>query len=698
MNWVAYHDRTSGDHQAQFDRLYPLGWRMISLSVYGSRGSERYAAVWVERPGPNWSAVHGVNAAGYQAAFNAAVAAGFRPVLLAATGPANDPVFAGTFEQSPLPVPLTRFGLARGAVTDPSTIDHWTDQARQNGWYPTALAIYGSSSDRRYAGIWEGNPEGVCWTIDGVEDSAASYQARFDALVAVGGRPAYVSVSPDGKYASVFRDDHIGAWIARHNMDSAGYQREFDTIVPQGFLPVSVQAGGIDGGARFAAVFARSDARQLLTWRAPTGPIAVPAIDDVIRQAMQRHRIRGAALALVRDSRLIYARGYALAEPGYPAVEPTTFFRQASVSKTILALAVHRLIQDGRLTLGTTVQSILALQRPDGTRVPLSFDQVTVQHLLEHRSGLACTLRSNGVELDVVDPYGVEPAVVNAFNSALPTPGFALPVNGVMTDRYMATLPAIAPPAPAKYNNWGYFLLGHVVMAVSGASTLIEALNSLLFRPLGITRIRSARTRAEDQPADEARYHPTLFATGPSVVEPDRRLRASGFGGFWNLERDDAAGGLSGAVVDVARLLAMLNVRTGNPILQPAAIANLFTLASAGGGHGFDKARVDNAASGNFYGMKGGSLPESSQNCVRYQTDDISMVVCWNRHDIGEGVAGDNWWYPEFPAVLGAARAYSWGSSDLFPGFGMATFGSGSPGCLLSLFGIGRARSRSSWH
>ena len=114
MDFVAYHDRTSADHQAHFDDLFPKGWRITSLSVYGARGDERYAAVWVNRTGPDWSAVHGVNSAGYVSAFDNAVAAGFRPVLLAATGPATDPVFAGTFEQQPGPVPLTRIGLLRG--------------------------------------------------------------------------------------------------------------------------------------------------------------------------------------------------------------------------------------------------------------------------------------------------------------------------------------------------------------------------------------------------------------------------------------------------------------------------------------------------------------------------------------------------------------------------------------------------------
>jgi hypothetical protein len=99
-------------------------------------------------------------------------------------------------------------------------------------------------------------------------------------------------------------------------------------------------------------------------------------------------------------------------------------------------------------------------------------------------------------------------------------------------------------------------------------------------------------------------------------------------------------------------------------------IKNLFTLA-AGGGHGFDYAQVVDAAKGHYYGMKGGSLPESSQNCARYRTDDYSMVVCWNRSDIGEGPGGDAWWYPDFPAVLGIARSSRWSAGDLFPKFGM---------------------------
>jgi CubicO group peptidase (beta-lactamase class C family) len=658
VEFVAYHDRTGAYHQAQFDALYPQGWRITSISVYGARGDERYAVVWVKRTGPDWSALHGLNAAGYQAAFDSAVAAGLKPVLLAATGPAGDPVFAGTFERREGPVPLTRFGLVRGDPNDPATIDHWIVAARANGWVPSSIAIYGGAADRRYAGIWLENPEGICWTMDGLDESGAAHQARFDAVVPTWSRPLEVAVSPDDRYASIFRDDLLGDWFARHELTSAGYQQVFDQFVPLGYWPVSVQAGGAGAGARFAVVFARDNQSLPLQWHPPTGPVANGAIDEVMREAMARHRIRGAALALVRAGRLVYARGYTFAEANYPTVQPTTRFRQASVSKTIVALAIHRLIQDGQLTLGKRVQDVLALTQPNGAPVPPTFGAVTIQQLLEHTSGLPTS------------PYGVEPQVAAAFTAAgQPT---TLPVDGRMTDRYMVTLPASPPPQPWMYSNWGYFLLGHVLMACTGQSTLPGALKGVLLQPLAISGIRSAHTRIENQPGDEARYHPTRFETGESVVDADRRLRTTGYGGFWNLERDDGGGGLSGSVVDVARLLAMLDIRDRNPVLRPETIANLFTLAAAAPrGHGFDSAQV--VSSGEYYGQKGGDIPESNQNCVRYRTNDLSMVVCWNRHDIGEGSGGDNWWYPDFPAVLDVARSTDWGSSDLFPTFGMPT-------------------------
>src|SRR4051794_14956642 len=99
MSFEAYHGVTGADHQTRFNRLSQGGFRMISLSVSGEAGSPRYAAVWVQRGGPAWAAVHGVDAAGYQGFFDTWKAKGYAPVLVSATCTAQKAVFAAVMEQ-----------------------------------------------------------------------------------------------------------------------------------------------------------------------------------------------------------------------------------------------------------------------------------------------------------------------------------------------------------------------------------------------------------------------------------------------------------------------------------------------------------------------------------------------------------------------------------------------------------------------
>jgi hypothetical protein len=95
----AYHGVNSAQHQSNFNHLSAQGFRMISLSVCGDPADARYAAVWVQRQGPAWVAMHGIDAAGYQSFFNNWTAKGFAPVLVSATGQASNAIFAAVFEQ-----------------------------------------------------------------------------------------------------------------------------------------------------------------------------------------------------------------------------------------------------------------------------------------------------------------------------------------------------------------------------------------------------------------------------------------------------------------------------------------------------------------------------------------------------------------------------------------------------------------------
>ena len=55
--WVARHDLTSAQYQAEFDTRVAQGYRLLHVSGYTSGGAERYAAVWERSPGPGGAGV-----------------------------------------------------------------------------------------------------------------------------------------------------------------------------------------------------------------------------------------------------------------------------------------------------------------------------------------------------------------------------------------------------------------------------------------------------------------------------------------------------------------------------------------------------------------------------------------------------------------------------------------------------------------
>src|SRR5262249_31973631 len=148
---------TSAQHQTNFDNLTAQGYRMISLSVYGDPSDARYAAVWVQRGGPAWVAVHNVDPLGYQSFFNNWTAKGFVPVIVSATGTSNHAIFAAVFEQGISGPWFARHGMISGPVSNANTFQHFNKTAADSKMILRSVAIYGTASDRRYAAVWHSN-------------------------------------------------------------------------------------------------------------------------------------------------------------------------------------------------------------------------------------------------------------------------------------------------------------------------------------------------------------------------------------------------------------------------------------------------------------------------------------------------------------------------------------------------------------
>ncbi len=164
----------------------------------------------------------------------------------------------------------------------------------------------------------------------------------------------------------------------------------------------------------------------------------------------------GCALAVIRDGRIVYKRGYGMSnlEYGIP-IGPSTVFNIGSMSKPFTAAAVVLLAQQGKLSLDDPVRQYLP-ELPDFAA------PITIRHLLYHTSGLRC------------DVWGVA--------------GWR---NDVHTEDDMLELQSrqkelsFRPGENYAYCNTGYELLAVIVRRVSGQS-FREFTRANIFEPLGM--------------------------------------------------------------------------------------------------------------------------------------------------------------------------------------------------------------------
>lgn len=661
-NVVAWHDRTPAEHSAKVAEFAAKDFRTLSLTLYGTAADPLLAAVMVKRPVVIATKQFGpVSQARIQQHFNDMAKQGFGPFILTATGPPNAAIFSGVF--TPMKsIPLTRLILTAQQFVD------LNNQERLKGNILLWADAFGTPQDTRYTAIWGPNPGKPAWSCDAIDEGGVALQGRFEAGASTWFRPAHLAVTPARRLLELFVDSTMGSWTSKVGLTSDQYQDEFNKAARAGMQPIRVSASGAGANARFAAIFADRDDLDQRVFRAK-GPVTVATIDAAMEKYVKDRDLRGAALAITLGTRLVYARGYTFAEPApiYPDVLPTTLFRQASVSKTFTAVAIWRLMQQfSSFKLGTTLQSVLELRQPGGSAPADSrYNDITIQHLLESTSGL---------------PQGFLFGSVDAANAF----GADLPATPNQLARLGTTAMLTAAPGTATntvYGNYDYFMLSQVVAKLTNAGSFEQGLKSLVLDPLSMTRTRGSRSLIAAQTADEARHHMRVYdpdnswklfpmEIGLSVRSPSRPLVPTHYGAL-DYEMYDGSGGLSAAVIDVARLGAMFSDRKSNPVLLTASIDAMFDAAADAtathndhGYHGFDWAAIDDAVNHVYRASKGGWLPGQG-SVIRFTTGGFGFVIAQN----GNGAKGvkTDWLQP----VSDAAVVHSWSTKDLFPDFGM---------------------------
>ena len=167
----------------------------------------------------------------------------------------------------------------------------------------------------------------------------------------------------------------------------------------------------------------------------------------------------GAALAIIKDGKIIYERGYGMAnlEHNIP-ISPTSVFRIGSTSKQFTALCIAILALQGKISLDDDIRKYIK-------ELPKYQKPITIRHLVHHTSGIRDYLTLTDI-------------------AALPNDHFYTPEDSVELLSRQKGLNFL-PGEEHLYSNSGYFLLGVIVERASGKS-LNDFAQTHIFKPLGM--------------------------------------------------------------------------------------------------------------------------------------------------------------------------------------------------------------------
>lgn len=270
-----------------------------------------------------------------------------------------------------------------------------------------------------------------------------------------------------------------------------------------------------------------------------------------LAQLMARLRVPGVSIAVIKDFEIHWAKGYGIADVTSGAtVTPETMFQAASISKPTAAMGVMRLVQDGKLSLDTDINTYLTswkLPASDHTRER----PVTLRALLSHTSGLG-----DGFGFPGYHPQTPLPSVVQILNGEQPSN-----TGKVLMER--------APFTAFKYSGGGVTIVQLALTDITGRA-FPELMRSLVLDPIGMRNSGFEQPLSAERDRQAARAH---------------NGRGAAMDAKWHVYPELEAAGLWTTPSDLARLaIELQNALQGksNRVLSSASAREMVSPVGMG--------------------------------------------------------------------------------------------------------------------
>jgi CubicO group peptidase (beta-lactamase class C family) len=183
----------------------------------------------------------------------------------------------------------------------------------------------------------------------------------------------------------------------------------------------------------------------------------IESTDMIVRQMMEKQKIVGLSLAVIKNGQPVINKGYGLAnvELNVP-VTSETVIRLGSVSKQFFSTAIMKLMEEGKLNIEDSIVKFF----PDA---PEAWRPIKIKNLMSHTSGLQR-------EGPAYDDFKIQPDI-DVIRSA-----YNLPLDFKTGEKF-------------QYCNLGYFMLAEIIKQVSGMPWQ-DYIHDKLFIPAGMNNSR----------------------------------------------------------------------------------------------------------------------------------------------------------------------------------------------------------------
>jgi len=255
--------------------------------------------------------------------------------------------------------------------------------------------------------------------------------------------------------------------------------------------------------------------------------------EEFIEQAIRRGVAPGAAVAIVKDSSIIYLKGFGLKQMGKPdSIDVNTVFRLGSVSKCFASVLAGTLVNDHVFNWDDPVIKYL----PEfALKTKASTEKLTLRHVLSHTIGLPYHAFTNMIE---------ERAPLDTLLKEL---------------RYLEL--TSEPGKMYSYQNVGFSIIGEVIKAATH-KTFEQALTEKVFQPLHMKNSSASYEAMVNNPNIAKPHH---FARKHWVSIPVSDT-------YYDV---NPAGGVNASIADMALWLKAL-LGNEQKVLTDSTLAQIF--------------------------------------------------------------------------------------------------------------------------